>query len=209
MPSMTQTGVIKPLASEAVRLIQWKLRDIGEPQSRTVMEHVPVCANCHSFSAAFAVTSPGHWILALVLAGSWKASQARSWMRFWRAWRRSSSDSASKKRVSGRLSDAGRSSPGVGQRHGETARPCETPSARDGQNHGHFCHPVESVRRDDQDRTAAPLLVARSGIEVHQPDFAALHQMSSRPFRLPPSHSCSSRLRHAPGLHWARSSSSV
>jgi Flp pilus assembly protein TadD len=50
MPSETQKGVIKPLANEAVRLIAWRVRDIGRPQSRAVMENVPICANCHSFS---------------------------------------------------------------------------------------------------------------------------------------------------------------
>ena len=51
MPTMTQTGVIKPVPSEAVRLIAWRLRNIGEARSRVVMDHVLVCANCHSFSA--------------------------------------------------------------------------------------------------------------------------------------------------------------
>ncbi len=51
MPTMTQTGVIKPVPSEAVRLIEWRLRNIGEPRSRLVMDRVLVCANCHSFSA--------------------------------------------------------------------------------------------------------------------------------------------------------------
>lgn len=50
MPTETEKGVIKPLAAEAVRLIEWRLRDVGRPQSRVVMENVPVCANCHSFS---------------------------------------------------------------------------------------------------------------------------------------------------------------
>jgi hypothetical protein len=51
MPSETQTGVIKPIASEAVRLIAWRIRDIAQPRSRVVLEGLPVCANCHSFSA--------------------------------------------------------------------------------------------------------------------------------------------------------------
>lgn len=50
MPSETQTGVIKPLAPYAVRLIRWELRDLSQTHSRVVMEHLPVCANCHSFS---------------------------------------------------------------------------------------------------------------------------------------------------------------
>jgi hypothetical protein len=51
MPSETQTGVIKPIASEAVRLIAWRIRSIAEPRSRLLLEGLPVCANCHSFSA--------------------------------------------------------------------------------------------------------------------------------------------------------------
>ena len=51
MPSETQAGVIKPIASEAVRLIAWRIRNIAEPRSRVVLEGLPVCANCHSFSA--------------------------------------------------------------------------------------------------------------------------------------------------------------
>jgi Flp pilus assembly protein TadD len=50
MPTETEKGVIKPLAAEAVRLIAWRLRNLAEPQSRVVMDHIPVCANCHSFS---------------------------------------------------------------------------------------------------------------------------------------------------------------
>ncbi len=50
MPSETEKGVIKPLAPYAVRLIRWRLRNVGEPQSRVVLEKLPVCANCHSFS---------------------------------------------------------------------------------------------------------------------------------------------------------------
>ena len=50
MPTETEKGVIQPLAAEAVRLIRWRLRDIAQPQSRVVMENVPLCANCHSFS---------------------------------------------------------------------------------------------------------------------------------------------------------------
>lgn len=51
MPSETQVGVIKPIASEAVRLIAWRLRDISKPRSRLLLDGLPVCANCHSFSA--------------------------------------------------------------------------------------------------------------------------------------------------------------
>ena len=47
----TQKGNIQPLPPFAIPLIKWKLRNIGEPQSHTVMEHLPTCANCHSFSS--------------------------------------------------------------------------------------------------------------------------------------------------------------
>ena len=43
-------GAIQPLPPSAIPLIKWRLRDIGEPQSRVVMENLPTCANCHSFS---------------------------------------------------------------------------------------------------------------------------------------------------------------
>jgi Flp pilus assembly protein TadD len=46
----TANGSIQPLPPSAIPLIKWKLRSISEPQSRTVMENLPTCANCHSFS---------------------------------------------------------------------------------------------------------------------------------------------------------------
>jgi len=51
MPSELEKGVIKPLSAEAVPLVAWRVRNVGEARSRTVMENLPVCANCHSFSA--------------------------------------------------------------------------------------------------------------------------------------------------------------
>ena len=51
MPSELERGVIKPLAAAAVPLVAWRLRNLGEPESRVVMHGLPVCANCHSFSA--------------------------------------------------------------------------------------------------------------------------------------------------------------
>jgi hypothetical protein len=51
MPTETQTGVIKPIANDAVRLIAWRIRNLAEPASRLLLEGLPVCANCHSFSA--------------------------------------------------------------------------------------------------------------------------------------------------------------
>jgi Flp pilus assembly protein TadD len=50
MPTETEKGVIKPIIPSAQPLIAWRLRDIGEPASRLLMERLPTCANCHSFS---------------------------------------------------------------------------------------------------------------------------------------------------------------
>ncbi len=50
MPSEVEKGVIKPLAPASIPLIAWRLRDIGEPGSRLMMEGLHTCANCHSFS---------------------------------------------------------------------------------------------------------------------------------------------------------------
>ena len=51
IPSPTVKGVIKPLPGFAIGLIAWRLRNIGEQESHTVMKGLPTCANCHSFSA--------------------------------------------------------------------------------------------------------------------------------------------------------------
>lgn len=45
-----EKGVIMPLPAGAVPLIAWRLRYISEPKSRLMMEGLPTCANCHSFS---------------------------------------------------------------------------------------------------------------------------------------------------------------
>ena len=50
MPTETEKGIIKPLAPYSVRLVDWRLRKVNETQSRIVMQGLPVCANCHSFS---------------------------------------------------------------------------------------------------------------------------------------------------------------
>src|ERR1019366_92879 len=50
MPSEVEKGVIKPLAPAAVPLIAWRLRNVGEPDSRLLLDNMPTCANCHSFS---------------------------------------------------------------------------------------------------------------------------------------------------------------
>ena len=51
MPTQTEKGVIEPLALHAVRLVAWRVRNVAEPASRLVMTDLPMCANCHSFSA--------------------------------------------------------------------------------------------------------------------------------------------------------------
>ncbi len=51
MPTQTEEGVIEPLSLHAIRLVAWRVRNIAEPGSRLVMANLPVCANCHSFSA--------------------------------------------------------------------------------------------------------------------------------------------------------------
>ncbi|MGD0802043.1 MAG: tetratricopeptide repeat protein [Terracidiphilus sp.] len=51
MPSATEQGLIKPLAQNAIPLIQWRLRSIDRLESRVVLEGIHTCANCHSFSA--------------------------------------------------------------------------------------------------------------------------------------------------------------
>ena len=51
IPTRGITGVVQPLAPTAIHLIHWRLRDIRKPESRTVLQDMPTCANCHSFSA--------------------------------------------------------------------------------------------------------------------------------------------------------------
>ncbi len=43
-------GVIMPLPNGAVPLIAWRLRYLSEAKSRLMMEGLPTCVNCHSFS---------------------------------------------------------------------------------------------------------------------------------------------------------------
>ncbi len=50
MPEETEKGVIKPLAASALPLIAWRLRNVSENRSRLLLEGLPTCANCHSFS---------------------------------------------------------------------------------------------------------------------------------------------------------------
>ncbi len=50
MPSAGANGTVQPLSPAAIHLIRWRLRDIRQPESRTVLTNLPTCANCHSFS---------------------------------------------------------------------------------------------------------------------------------------------------------------
>jgi tetratricopeptide (TPR) repeat protein len=43
-------GVIAPLPAEAVPFIAWRLMDLSTGRSRVMMQGLPTCANCHSFS---------------------------------------------------------------------------------------------------------------------------------------------------------------
>jgi hypothetical protein len=50
LPSPDEKGPISPLPLTAIPLIKWRVRNIAEPTSHVVMENMPTCANCHSFS---------------------------------------------------------------------------------------------------------------------------------------------------------------
>jgi tetratricopeptide (TPR) repeat protein len=50
LPTETEKGVIRPLPPGASGLIAWRLRSIDRPQSRLILDGLPMCANCHSFS---------------------------------------------------------------------------------------------------------------------------------------------------------------
>jgi tetratricopeptide (TPR) repeat protein len=50
IPAQTK-GELGILPKDAIILIKWRLRSVGETESRVLMEGLPTCANCHSFSA--------------------------------------------------------------------------------------------------------------------------------------------------------------
>jgi tetratricopeptide (TPR) repeat protein len=50
MPAETEKGVIKPLDTNAVPLIAWRVRNVADTGSRVVMTGIYSCANCHSAS---------------------------------------------------------------------------------------------------------------------------------------------------------------
>ena len=45
-----EKGLIMPIPTEAVPFIGWRLRYVGESESRLMMQGLPTCINCHSFS---------------------------------------------------------------------------------------------------------------------------------------------------------------
>ena len=49
-PEERERGVIKPLPDSVLPMIKWRLRNVSEPRSTVVMQNLPTCANCHSFS---------------------------------------------------------------------------------------------------------------------------------------------------------------
>jgi len=50
MPSEGKKGIVQPLSPSLLYLINWRVRDIGQPESRVVMHDLHTCGNCHSFS---------------------------------------------------------------------------------------------------------------------------------------------------------------
>jgi len=50
IPSQAK-GEVGILPKDAIGYIKWRFRSIAETQSHTVLEGLPTCANCHSFSA--------------------------------------------------------------------------------------------------------------------------------------------------------------
>ena len=51
MPSAGEKDVVQPLSPSLLYLINWRVRDISQPESKVVMHDMHTCANCHSFSA--------------------------------------------------------------------------------------------------------------------------------------------------------------
>jgi len=51
MPSDAEKGFIKPLATSAIPLINWSMRNVADEKSHVVMHDLHTCANCHSFAA--------------------------------------------------------------------------------------------------------------------------------------------------------------
>jgi len=73
----TEKGAIQPLPPFAIPLIKWKLRNMGETESRTVMERLPTCANCHSFSAPGKTLGIDLWMGQRMTRGSTPSCRLR------------------------------------------------------------------------------------------------------------------------------------
>ena len=50
MPSEGKKGIVQPLSPSLLYLINWRVRDIGQAESKVVMTGLHTCGNCHSFS---------------------------------------------------------------------------------------------------------------------------------------------------------------
>ena len=50
MPAAGQKGIVQPLAPSLLYLINWRVRDLSQPQSRVVIHDLHTCGNCHSFA---------------------------------------------------------------------------------------------------------------------------------------------------------------
>jgi tetratricopeptide (TPR) repeat protein len=50
-PSERERGIIHPLSDSVLPKIKWRIRNLNETRSKTVMENLPTCANCHSVSS--------------------------------------------------------------------------------------------------------------------------------------------------------------
>ncbi len=50
MPTKGTNGTVEPLAPSSIHLIRWRVRDVRRSESHTVLENMPTCGNCHSFS---------------------------------------------------------------------------------------------------------------------------------------------------------------
>ncbi len=50
IPSVGEKGVISPLPKGALGYVKWRLRNVGDTESKVMMHDQPTCANCHSFA---------------------------------------------------------------------------------------------------------------------------------------------------------------
>ena len=50
MPAEGKKGIVQPLSPSLVYLINWRLRDLAQPESCVVIHDLHTCGNCHSFS---------------------------------------------------------------------------------------------------------------------------------------------------------------